>query len=86
MKYLALHLGLIMESHLGLMIDLSCVLLMTPLIFLMMVNLRVHCLVFHLETFGTELGSSDGPFGGTLEGSTLVVPLGYTDSEALGFD
>ena len=56
-KYLALnlgltmesHMGLIIETHLGLMMDLSWVPQMAPLIVPMMANLWVHCLVFQLD-------------------------------------
>ena len=40
---------LILEAHLGLMIYLSWVPQITPLIFPMMENLWVHCLVFQLD-------------------------------------
>ena len=43
------HLGLIIESHLGLIINLIWVPHMAPLIFPMMENLWVHCLVFQLD-------------------------------------
>ena len=56
-KYLALHLGLMMESHLGLMIEAHLRLMMdmiwvpqiAPLIVPMMANLWFHCLVFQLD-------------------------------------
>ena len=41
---------LIIEAHLGLMMDLSWVPQITPLIIPMMTNLWVHCLVFQLDT------------------------------------
>ena len=46
---LALHLELQMESHLGLMKELSWVLQMAPLIILMKVNLRVPCFELDLD-------------------------------------
>ena len=46
---LALHLGLQMESHSGLMKELSWVLQMAPLMVLMKSNLRVPCLDIDLE-------------------------------------
>ena len=56
-KYLALHLGLMMESHLGLIIDAHLGLMMdliwvpqiAPLMVPIMANLWVHCLVFQLD-------------------------------------
>ena len=56
-KYLALHLGLMMEqllgliieAHLGLMMDLSWVPQMAHLMVPMMANLWVHCLAFQLS-------------------------------------
>ena len=40
---------LIIEAHLGLMMDLRWVPQITPLIIPTMANLLVHCLVFHLD-------------------------------------
>ena len=40
---------LIIEAHLGLMMDLRWVSQITPLIILIMANLWVHCLVFQLD-------------------------------------
>ena len=48
-KYFALNLGLIIEAHLGLLMDLSWVFLMAHLIVPMLENLWVHCLVFQLD-------------------------------------
>ena len=43
------HLGLIIEAHLGLMMDMSWVPHIAPLMVLMMENPWVHCLVFQLD-------------------------------------
>ena len=56
-KYLALHLGLMLKSHLGLIIEahldlmmyLIWVTQMAPLAVPIMANLWVHCLVFNLD-------------------------------------
>ena len=56
-KYLALHLGLMMESHLvliieahlGLMMNMRWVPQMAPLMVPMMANMWVYCLVIHLD-------------------------------------